>query len=249
MNNDATPYYPASYNLDNILSATVMDASNQLFGNYGLQSVDIGVAHGGTSGATAMTTGTAALSLRFPGQYFLIEQGLAYNWHRMYDQSTGRYTQPDPLGMPDGPARYAYALNNPLMYVDPDGRFIPILIGIGVGLIVDYAISLAKDEYCTCKDDGTLTGAGGYAALGAAEGYVGPFARKPRGGIGGGGPSGNQTSIFSTQVDSALHSKEISFRTKNILRAGGRGASRALPGLGAALLGYDLYGLYKCANR
>jgi RHS repeat-associated protein len=29
--------------------------------------------------------GSASLNLRFPGQYFLIELGLAYNWHRHYD--------------------------------------------------------------------------------------------------------------------------------------------------------------------
>jgi RHS repeat-associated protein len=88
-------------------------------------------------GGAHVTTGTTAMSLRFPGQYFLIEQGLAYNWHRMYDQSTGRYTQADPLGFPDGPARYAYAGNSPLMVTDPEGReivwgpFGPILVPDG----------------------------------------------------------------------------------------------------------------------
>jgi RHS repeat-associated protein len=72
-------------------------------------------------GGAHATTGTATQNLRFPGQYFLIEQGLAYNWHRFYDATTGRYTQPDPLGFPDGPSRYAYAINSPLMYVDPTG--------------------------------------------------------------------------------------------------------------------------------
>jgi RHS repeat-associated protein len=41
--------------------------------------------------------GSAANNLRFPGQYFLIESGLHYNWHRHYDPTLGRYTQPDPL--------------------------------------------------------------------------------------------------------------------------------------------------------
>jgi RHS repeat-associated protein len=42
-------------------------------------------------------TGSATLNLRFPGQYFLIENGLHYNWHRHYDPTLGRYTQPDPI--------------------------------------------------------------------------------------------------------------------------------------------------------
>ncbi len=73
-------------------------------------------------GIAHAVTGTATQNLRFPGQYFLVEQGLAYNWHRFYDATTGRYTQPDPLGFPDGPGRYVYAGNSPLMYVDEDGR-------------------------------------------------------------------------------------------------------------------------------
>ena len=38
-------------------------------------------------------TGPASNNLRFPGQYFLIESGLHYNWHRHYDPTLGRYTQ------------------------------------------------------------------------------------------------------------------------------------------------------------
>jgi RHS repeat-associated protein len=72
-------------------------------------------------GTAHALSGSAIQNLRFPGQYFLIESGLHYNWHRFYDPTIGRYTQPDPLGFPDGPSRYAYAGNSPLMNVDPDG--------------------------------------------------------------------------------------------------------------------------------
>jgi RHS repeat-associated protein len=42
---------------------------------------------------------------RFPGQWFQLETGLAYNWHRHYDASLGRYTQVDPMNTetPDVP--------------------------------------------------------------------------------------------------------------------------------------------------
>ena len=69
-------------------------------------------------GEVVSITGTATLDQRFPGQWFQLESGLAYNWHRHYDATTGRYLQPDPLGMPDGPSRYAYVENSPLMGVD-----------------------------------------------------------------------------------------------------------------------------------
>ena len=35
-------------------------------------------------------SGSVTQNLRFPGQYFQIETGLAYNWHRHYDPVTGQ---------------------------------------------------------------------------------------------------------------------------------------------------------------
>ncbi|MGQ2906049.1 MAG: RHS repeat domain-containing protein [Neoaquamicrobium sediminum] len=74
-------------------------------------------------GAVDTLSGPASLDYRFPGQWFQLESGLHYNWHRHYDPTTGRYLQPDPLGMPDGPNRWAYALNSPLMKIDPEGTY------------------------------------------------------------------------------------------------------------------------------
>jgi RHS repeat-associated protein len=58
---------------------------------------------------------------RLPGQWFQIEDGLAYNWHRNYDPTLGRYSQADPLGFVDGPGVYEYAGGSPVMGVDPRG--------------------------------------------------------------------------------------------------------------------------------
>ncbi|WP_207589643.1 RHS repeat-associated core domain-containing protein [Rhizobium sp. ZX09] len=48
-----------------------------------------------------------------PGQWFQLESGLHYNWHRHYDPTTGRYLQADPPGTPDGPNRWTYVTNSP----------------------------------------------------------------------------------------------------------------------------------------
>jgi RHS repeat-associated protein len=68
------------------------------------------------------------MDLRFPGQWFQLENGLAYNWHRHYDPTIGRYIQPDPLGLEallsDGPSAYNYVGENPLVYIDETGEFL-----------------------------------------------------------------------------------------------------------------------------
>ncbi len=66
-------------------------------------------------------TGTATLDARLPGQWFQLESGLHYNWHRHYDPTLGRYTQPDPLGFVDGPSVYGYAGGRALIKTDVSG--------------------------------------------------------------------------------------------------------------------------------
>ncbi|YCH29940.1 RHS repeat-associated core domain-containing protein [Erwinia sp. D4-22] len=46
--------------------------------------------------------------------------GLHYNLFRYYDPATGRYTQPDPIGLAGGLNTYAY-VGDPLVWVDPWG--------------------------------------------------------------------------------------------------------------------------------
>lgn len=59
------------------------------------------------------------------------ETGLDYFGARYFSGAQGRFTTPDPLGAsgkasnPQTWNRYAYALNNPLKFVDPDGLEVP----------------------------------------------------------------------------------------------------------------------------
>ena len=63
----------------------------------------------------------------FTGKERDVDTGLDYFGARYYAGAQGRFTSPDPLlnsGRPWEPQswnRYAYTLNNPLKYVDPDG--------------------------------------------------------------------------------------------------------------------------------
>jgi RHS repeat-associated protein len=62
------------------------------------------------------------LDLRLPGQVFDVESGQYYNYYRIYDATTGRYLEADPIGQLGGVNVFAYSINNPTRFVDPDGR-------------------------------------------------------------------------------------------------------------------------------
>jgi RHS repeat-associated protein len=69
------------------------------------------------------------LRQKFTGKERDIETGLDYFGARYFASTQGRFTSPDPLlssGRPEMPEswnRYAYTLNNPLKFIDPDGLY------------------------------------------------------------------------------------------------------------------------------
>ena len=84
-------------------------------------------------------------NLRYPGQQWDQETGLAYNINRYYDASSGRYIQADPIGLNGRWNRFAYAESNSIGEIDQNGLFaialllIPIIIS---GTDVDIAAGL-----------------------------------------------------------------------------------------------------------
>ena len=63
----------------------------------------------------------ARTPLRYPGQYFDEETGLAYNRYRFYDPETGRYISADPIGLSGGLEPFTYAHQQPFRIHDPLG--------------------------------------------------------------------------------------------------------------------------------
>ena len=81
-------------------------------------------------------TGTIENNTRFIGKEKDEETGLVYIKHRYYIPVIGRFSSPDPIGLvapwtsktnykmlenPQALNSYAYGLNNPYKYIDPDG--------------------------------------------------------------------------------------------------------------------------------
>ncbi len=69
----------------------------------------------------ALPVFTVGNNLRFPGQYYDGETGLAQNWFRDYEAKIGRYWEVDPVGRQDAPNPFPYAGSNTTIVVDPIG--------------------------------------------------------------------------------------------------------------------------------
>ncbi len=77
----------------------------------------------------------------YRGEYTDSESGLIYLRARMYDTSTGRFINEDPIR--DGLNWYIYCGNNPVMFIDPSGESFTVLLVAGlVGAVVSAGIDL-----------------------------------------------------------------------------------------------------------
>ncbi len=89
--------------------------------------------------------------LRYPGQVWDEETGLAYNLHRYYDAATGRYVQADPIGLEGGWNRFGYVNGNPLLKTDPLGLcpwcLLPTLPYIGEAAVIAGAWWASQNTY------------------------------------------------------------------------------------------------------
>ena len=72
-------------------------------------------------GAPAATSGSTDQPYRYSTKMYDADTGLYYFGYRFYSPDLGRWINRDPLGVRGGLNLYAYALNNPLRYVDVDG--------------------------------------------------------------------------------------------------------------------------------
>ena len=91
---------------------------------------------------------------RYRGYYYDVETGLYYLQTRYYEPRAGRflnadsvdYIAPDIIG---GLNLYAYCNNNPVMYSDPTGQLISMLLmGALIGFVINFAVS-ASTQFLT----------------------------------------------------------------------------------------------------
>jgi len=106
-------------------------------------------------------------TFRYTGQREEASIGLYYYGARWYDPVLGRFVQADSIvpGAGDSQAwdRYAYSLNNPLRYIDPDGHN-PLLIIALIGAAIFFS-QIPSDQY---QSDPSMQGDSVVLAIGLA---------------------------------------------------------------------------------
>jgi len=110
------------------------------------------------------------VSYKFTAQEFDFESGLHNFRARLYDSDLGRFYAVDAAGQFASP--FLYAGNNPVVYVDEDGRiawFVPILIGAAINVAFNYSNIHTVGDFFSFAAVGAFQGA---AALVAPAGII-----------------------------------------------------------------------------
>ena len=128
-------------------------------------------------GKVLATTGAESTHFRFTGHERDSESSLDYMLERSYAYDVGRFLRPDPMQDEyPGLSPYAYANNNPLKYVDPDGRIpiVPILVAGWALAEVGLSAYDVYDAVSTALDPDATTGQKLFSAGAALAGVVLP---------------------------------------------------------------------------
>ena len=83
--------------------------------------------------------------------------------------------------------------------------------------------------------------------MGGVIGGSGDFVKKPRTGLGGGGPSGDKTSVFSEMNHLAAKKDMYSTAVRNKITKKLRWASKRIPYVGAAITASEVYYVVSCS--
>ena len=104
----------------------------------------------------AITASSIGNNILFTGRELDPETGLYYYRARTMNPNIGRFMQKDPLMYVDGMNNLEYVRGNPIIFVDPSGEIIPLLIA---GLtMANMAISGWDSWNKTCDIQGTIVG-------------------------------------------------------------------------------------------
>jgi RHS repeat-associated protein len=111
-------------------------------------------------------------SYMFAGRRLDRDIGLYYNRARYYDANIGRFINEDPIGFASGDVNlYGYVFNNPIIFTDPDGKALPLLLA---GIVVTGGlVGGGIEAFTTWRSGGSWTDVGASYGKGFISGAVG----------------------------------------------------------------------------
>lgn len=209
-------YFPYSDHLGSILTVTDINGNviaEQNFDAWGRKRNPI------TWQYTSVPSVPVWLYRGYTSHEHIPQFGLINMNGRMYDPVQGRMLSPDnyvstPFGT-QGYNRYAYALNNPLSYVDPDGNN-PLIVAMIIGAAISagsYTASVALSDggfknwnWGSFAKSVVIGGVSGAVSLGvgSAFGPVGSFSNEVMRGLAHGYSSGVLSGIFGGSFGSGF---------------------------------------------
>ena len=100
----------------------------------------------------------------FQGREYDYDTALYYFRNRWYEPETGRWLSPDPIGISGGLNLYAFCGNDPVNFVDPEGKDFSTWTGLGSSIGGDFRDHSGKPSNADLIAQEFLTG----AAIGTA---------------------------------------------------------------------------------
>ncbi|PSL17644.1 RHS repeat-associated protein [Dyadobacter jiangsuensis] len=165
-------YYTYTDHLGSLLTLTALNGTVVLDQNFDAWGR---LRHPANWDYTSVPAPTSYLYRGFTGHEHLTNFNLINMNGQMYDPVVGRVLSVDnyvqnPFSTQDF-NRYSYARNNPLVYNDPDGEWIHIVIGAALGGVINLGVKALQGKIHNFKDGAVAFGIG--AAAGAITAATG----------------------------------------------------------------------------
>ncbi len=169
----STPYYICQDGISSVLSVSNKDGNilqRYRYSTFGEQQV--------LDANFNPIADAPLIPFAYTGREWEPEVGMYFYRARFYDPMLGRFISRDPIGLSGGDVNlYAYAGNNPILFVDPTGNitFVSGLIGGAIGAVAGGIGQFAVDVVNVTLNDGEFSSAASYAGAisgGATTGAV-----------------------------------------------------------------------------